>query len=181
MTALRKAALRRGELAVVIMAEIESAQGTGYFWSGLGDIDHDGHVYHGYGGLVSISQVATSTDVEVIEVRFVLSGVDADLLRDLDQSVKSHSARLYEAYLDPDYRVIDRALLVVADLDYRVYAVGDDGKATIALVAQAGFPQLLNRSGAKWSPEEAKAIYPDESGFDEVHIVEDTQDLWQPA
>lgn len=181
MSAVRQEAFDQGAVTLVIMAEIDHPEGFGYFWSGLGDLDHDGNVYRGFGSLVSISAVQSSTDVEVVEVRFVLSGVDADLLAGLDDSVKGRSAHLYEALLDDNYRVIERTLLVESTLDYQVYAVGADGKATIALVAHAGMYQLLNRSGAKWSPQEARAIYPDETGFDEIHLQEDQPETWRAA
>lgn len=174
-------AYRRGALATVVMVEVDHPQGFGRFWSGVGTLEHGGETYTGFGTLVSIDAAVSSTEIEIVEVAMVLSGVDPDLVAGLDDSVKGRFAEIYEAILDDEYRVIERELMTRAKLDYQVFRIGADGKATIALKAHAGVFWLANRSAAKWGPEEARALHPQETGFDEIHLMEDRQDIWRPA
>lgn len=178
-----QAAHRQAAFTSITMAEIDHPTGMGYFWSGLGDFDFGGNTYHGWGELVSVDVSVTTTEIEIVEYSFSLSGVDEDLLAGLDDSVKGRFADIYEAILDDEFRVIERELLTRCKLDFQVYSVAADAKAKATLVvkAHAGLFWLQNRSSAKWSPEEARVAYPDETGFDEMHKVEDQRDTWRPA
>lgn len=181
MTRALDMALMRGEIINAVMVDLGWSGGTRRYWSGVGDLDHGGETYTGLGHLGQVTPVQSSPEIEVIETKFQLSGVSAELLAALGDTVKGYQATLYEAFLDERYVVIEREEMLTARLDYQQYAVGDDGKATIAQVGSSGFWHLLNRSAAKWSPEEAKALVADETGFDEMHLQQDTNLTWRPA
>lgn len=181
MSAVLKAALRRGDIALAAMVEIDHPEGFARFWSGVGNIEHDGETFIGCGRLGRIEAVSESTEIEIAETRFVLSGVDAALVAGLDKSVKGRKGRIYEAVLDSAWRVIHRELLSETALDSQIYTIDKDGSATIAIVAHAGLFFLRNRSAAKWSPEEARRAFPGETGFDEIHKVEDQTLNWAAA
>lgn len=180
--AIVREALRQGAVTIATMVDIDHPTGTKRFWSGLGTLDYGGEEYIGLGALGSVTPIEGDTEIKVAEVNFQLSGVDPDLIEGLTESVKGREAQVYDIWLDDDYRVIYRDLVLEARLDYQRYSVDpDSGTATISLMAVAGFFHLLNRSGAKVSPEEAKAIYPEETGFDEMHKQQDEQLIWRPA
>lgn len=172
--------LRRGVISNAVMAELDWPGGTRRFWSGLGLLDYAGETYLGLGQLGTVTPLQTSVDVEVDQITFMLSGVDPDLLAGLDGSVKGYEARVYEVFLDDDHAVVDRELLFDCRQDYQTIQVGEDGRATLALVATGGFFHLLNRSAAKWSAEEQKALYPDDTGFDEMHLQASATLTWHP-
>ena len=180
-SAIFRQQLAKGEVLDAVLIEIDHPAGYAYFWNGIGALDYGGNTYRGVGGIGQVSALQSSVDVEIIEVHYTLSGVDPDLLDGLDDSVKSRHAYIYEALVDEQNRVIERELAVDSLCDYQVYKVDESGKATIDLVANAGLFFLRRRSAAKWSPEQAKAIYADETGFDEVHLQEDLQDQWKAA
>lgn len=171
----------RGEVVEALMAEIDDPLGMGYFFDGTGDLDYNGNVYHGWGTLVAIELPPSTGEIEVPDVVFVLSGVDQDVVDKLSGSIKGRKARLYEALLDRHYRVVERELLSEAQLNYRTFKAGDDGKCTVTVTASGGFFTLRNRSAAKLSPAQAKAKHPDETGYNEIHLQEDLTLSWRPA
>lgn len=182
MSAVIREALRQGAVATAIMVEVDHPTGMKRLWSGLGTLDYGGNEYYGMGSIGSVTPIESDTEIKVSEVTFQLSGVDADMIEGLSESVKGREAQVYDIWLDDNYRVIYRDLILEARLDYQTYSVDpDSGKATINLMGVSGFFHLLNRSGAKVSPEEAKAIYPDETGFDEMHLQQDQQLIWKPS
>jgi len=172
--------LRKGAVRVVGMAEIDHPTRFIRAWNGVGMLDYEGEEYYGFALLGSVTPVRSTDSIEVVEVRFGLSGVDRELLGDLHASVKGRYADFYEAYLDEHYRVAYRKRLIRALLDRPEYSVSDNGKVDYAVIGHAGMYQLLNASSAKVSPEEAKAIYPDETGYDEIHLQQDLQLPWLP-
>jgi hypothetical protein len=178
--ARRQSLLRSGAVRVVVMADIDHPETYIRAWNGVGIISWAGEDYYGFGLLGSITPVRSTDGIEVIEVRFGLSGVDRDLLGDLHASVKGREAILHEAWLDRHYRIVYRRRLVKARLDRPEYAVAADGKVDYAMIGHAGMYQLLATSSAKVSPEEAKALHPDETGYDEIHLQQDLQLPWLP-
>lgn len=182
MSAIIDAAFWRGEVNQIFMIEADFAAGMARFWNGVGALDYGGNVYQGAGELISVEGLRTGTEIEVAEIRFRLNGVDSDILGGvLDASIKGRFAEVYEAFLDAEFRVIERELMTRCRLDTSSYTIGDDGKVSVEIVTHAGMYQLLNRSAAKCSPEEAKALFPAETGFDEVHLQEDIASQWKPS
>jgi hypothetical protein len=176
-----EAALDRGEVFQCLLVEIEHPDGTGYFWSGTGMLEYGGNTYAGAGALGSVSEIVSSTETEVTEYSFNLAGVDPDIVEDLDDTVKGRAGRVYEAFLDRHFRVVETDLLVEAALDYQVFGVDEQGKTSIAIKAHGGLFFLGKRSAAKISPEEARALDPDETGFDRVHQQEDIVATWKAS
>lgn len=182
MSATFHAMLAQGAVRSILMAEIDHPVRFIRAWNGIGSLDYDGEVYEGMGYVGTITPIQSSVEVSVPEVSFGLSGVDADALEGLQDSVKGRYADVYEALLDEHHRVSERELLFRARLDYQTFKVDpENGKADIVLVGHAGFFHLLNRSAAKSSPEEAKALDSDETGYDEVHLQQDLQLTWKPS
>ena len=176
-----QAAYNRGEVIEILMAELDHPLGMGFFYDGAGDIDYNGVTYHGWGKLVSIELPASTGDIEIPEVRYILSGVDPAVVERLDGSVKGRLATMYGALLDRHYRVVERELVSEAQLDYQRFTIDKDGKATVTIVANGGFYRLRNRSAAKLSPEQQKAKFPDDTGYDEIHLQEDLSLSWRAA
>lgn len=178
MSALRKKHRDGGPYTRITMVEFDHPDGVGRFWFGTGVIDFEGNAYHGAAIVGSITSVRTTIEIEIVERTFSVSGVDRDIVAGLSKSVKGRPARIYEALIDEHMRVVERDLVDETQMDTQHYAMQADGKCAIGIKAHGGMFFLLNRSAAKWGPEEAKAIWPDESGFDAMHIQEDIQDRW---
>ncbi|MGE0575388.1 MAG: hypothetical protein AB7F22_10655 [Reyranella sp.] len=176
-----RAGLRRAGLNAIVMADIDHPDGMLRVWSGIGMLDYDGYTYSGLGELGSIEGMKSDVEIEVPKVTLGLSGVDPALIAGLSDSVKNRTADIWEAWIDRHYRVRHRRGPWSVRLDYQRYALGEDGKATIFLVGYGGMFHLLKRSNARWTPEEAHQQYPDEVGFDEMHLQEDSQLVWKAS
>ncbi len=182
MSAIFKQMLDSGAVRTILMVEIDHPVRFICAWNGLGDLDYGGNTYEGMGYVGSVNPIGTSAEIEVPEGSFGLSGVDADALEGMGESVKGRFANMYEAFLDEYHRVVERELLFRCRLDYQTFKVDpESGKSDIAVFWHAGMFHLLNRSGAKMSPEEARALDPDETGYDEVHLQQDVQLIWKPS
>lgn len=182
MSAAERAVMARGVIDLATLVEIESSKGVGRFWlNGLGVLDANGEKFYGTGIIAEVSATGTSSDFAAQQITFTLSGVDRDLLDELDESVKGRKARIYEALLDQHYRVIEMELVEECDCDVRNVEFQEEGKVDIKMTTNTGLVSLRNRSAAKISPEEKKQRFPDETGYDEVYFQEDLADQWRSA
>lgn len=181
LTARQKLALRMPGTRLAVFVKMEHPDGTVYAWSGSGIIDHDGQAWLGCGLIAGVSGVGSSTEPQVSQVGLVLTGVPADLLNVTDTDLKGYVATLYHAIMTPDDRIVGGLEVAdVVDLDYQDVSASEDGSFTIAVIGQSGFWQLENASMRLWSPEQARADYPDgsDTGFDALHEMENLEIPW---
>lgn len=177
----RKAALRDANAVETILVEIDHPDGMIYAWPGVAPIDHDGNTYEGLDTFGSVSEVGSDTEIRTDEIVFQVSGVDPDLLDGLSSSVKGRFGTVYGITMTPDYVIRSKQVEATALLDYQAYQIDDDGKATIRIVGRFGMIALERRTTARFSPEDFKSIYPDETGFDQMHLQEDAEITWAAA
>lgn len=181
LTARQKAALRTTGNTVATLVAMDLPDGTLYAWSGTGILDHGGHEWLGAGLVAGVTGVQSSTEPSVSNIGFVLTGVPSDALQVATEDLKGYTATCYHAIMTPDRRVIDDALVGdIADLNYQESQGTDDGTFTTVVMGQSGFWQLENASNRLWTPEQARADYPDgsDTGFDLLAELEDYEVTW---
>lgn len=181
MTAVFAEQIARGVVNEAQFIVIDHPEGVARFWTGVGVKEYGGNSYYGVGQIGAVTQVRHTADIEIVEVRMAVSGVDQSLLDGLDDSVKARLATVYDVLFDEHGRVAEIEQVFQVELDYQVFKVGADGKCVIDLVGHGGLFWLRKRSSAKWSPEEARSQFDGETGFDQVHQQEDLQDQWRSA
>lgn len=179
LTARQKAALRDPKTRVANFLQLGHPDGTVYAWSGTGQLTHDGVEWTGCGLVGAITGIEQGMDPRINSVGFVLAGVPGDVLNVTVTDLKGYQATIYWGILTADDEVIDDLLQIdVVDLDTQDTAAADDGTYTIVVRGQSGFWQLERASRATWSPESQKAVYPDDTGMDALHTLEDLIVTW---
>jgi len=165
-----------------IFAAIEHPSGTAYYWSGIGTRTWNGHTWTGVGKLGTISPVKHTSEIAIQDITFILSGVDAVTIVQLNDNVRNLSGQVWLACFGIDDSVVaDPYQLVDCELDYQVFDVQEDGTATISIVAHSGFYTLDRGVDEAWTPENQQLAYPTDSGLDMVPglIKQDLQ--WTPV
>ena len=181
LTARQKLALRQPGTRMATFVELGHPDGTIYVWSGSGIVDHDGHEWLGVGLIAGISGVGSSAEPRVSQVVSVLTGVPGDALDVTTTELKGYTEIAYHAIMRPDDRIVDHLHVAeTVDLDTQDVQAADDGSFTISVNGQAGFWQLEHASMRLWSPEQARADYPDgsDTGFDALHQLENLEVSW---
>lgn len=178
LTARQKAALKSGA-AVATLVHLSHPEGDVRAWSGTGVLEAAGHEWVGAGLVAAISGVEQTSAPEVSEVTLSLTGVPADVLSVAAVSLKGQVAEIFEAVLGPDGRVVDGLIpLDLVDMDRQEVSAGADGTYTISCIGQSGFWQLQLAANTAWSPEDQKAVHPDDTGMDYMARLISAEITW---
>jgi len=168
-TAEFRAGLADRSIAKTALVEMTYAGGVNRLWSGVGQVQWNGQTWQGLGDLASISEIQDDDQVAVSDLVFQLAGVDPERLKLLNTNVKGQTAKVWFALVRPDRSVIaDPVRIRTANLDVVTQNINESLQATLTVTAQADLWKSDQPGRAAFTPEEQKATYPDDTGFDLV-------------
>ena len=179
MLTYRMAQAMRNGAPRVFLAEIEHPDGTGYFWTGIGALDYDAKTWTGLGRLGGVTPITYTTDLQIQDVVFSVSGVNESDVARLSSDVRGYYGTLWIACLADDGKVIsDPRRLAKVQFDMQVYRIDDDGKADIGIIGQPAFYNLTRSVNEVWSPERQKRLFPSDTGMDQVPEMQNKEIQW---
>lgn len=165
-----------------LLVKIEHPDGIGYFATGLGKIRWNGQDWLGTGKLGSITPMTHTSQIAIQDITFALSGVDPSVVSGLNDDVCNLNGSVWLYCLAYDGTVVREPYqLVDSQLDYQKFEIGADGKATISIVAHAGFYTLQRGSEQAWTPENQKLLYPGDTGLDLLYTLQNQDLKWTPT
>lgn len=181
LTAAMAAAMRDNYPRGLFVA-IEHPDGTAYFTTGVGSRTWNGHTWQGTGKLGTITPIKHTTEIAIQDIKFVLSGVDTDIVNDLSDDVRNLNGSVWLYCLNYDDTVIpDPYQLIDSSLDYQTFTVDANGTCTIEITAHSGFYTLSRAIQEAWTPENQKATYPTDTGLDMVPLLQNQNLQWTPV
>ncbi|TAK50233.1 MAG: hypothetical protein EPO23_03235 [Xanthobacteraceae bacterium] len=172
-----RAAMLRGATPV-LLAEIGHPDGTGYFWTGVGEIAWNGHTFTGAGALGSVAPITFSTELALRDITFGVRGVAPDDAARLGSEVTGLAANVWLASLEDGRIVGEPAQVVASTLDYQALETTDDGAVSLAVIGKGGFYTLERALDEVWSATSQKRIYPDDTGLDLIETLQNKELQW---
>lgn len=174
-------AIARGDL-LALLAAIDHPDGTVYLWSGVGNLTWDGITWSSVGTLGAISPVKYSSDISIQELSFILSGLPPTVTEWVQADLRNRVAEAWLACIDRRGKVVEDPYQVVEALeDFPSFSVGEDGTATVSIVARSGFYTLLRGIDQVHSSEDQHRLYPDDTGCDLITGLQQQQIIWTPT
>lgn len=165
-----------------MLVQIEHPSGMGYFSTGIGKISWNGQTWLGTGKFGSVTPIKHTSDISVQDIAFNLSGVDPDVVNQLDDAVCNLSGKAWLFCLNHDGTVVrDPYQLIDSQLDYQKFDIDVDGKATISIIAHSGFYTLVRGAEEAWTPENQKLTYPTDTGLDMLYSLQNQDLQWTPT
>jgi hypothetical protein len=181
MTA-RMAAAMQDDSPRGFFVAIDHPDGTGYFHSGVGSIDWNGHMWAGVGTFGKITPIKHTSDIAVQDITFSISGVDTAIVEGLSDDVLNRNGSVWLYCLNYDGTIIpDPYKLIDSSLDYQTFKVDSDGTCTVEITAHAGFYTLARAIEEAWTPENQKSVYPDDTGMDMIPTLVNSNLQWTPV
>ena len=180
-----------GDMVAAIIAQVVRpvrffegvfADGTLRLWSGVGPITWDGETWLGAGHLGRIGPIEETAEVKAAGVRCEISGVStANLATALAQVRLGAEGTIWEGCIDENNDVIaDPAISFKGRLD--ICEESDDGEtATIVLTYESRLAALERARERRLTPEDQKALYPADEGFDFVPSIQEWNGKWGRA
>lgn len=181
LTADMAAALQDGSPRGLFVA-IDHPDGTGYFWTGVGSREWNGHTWQGAGKFGSITPIKHSSEIAIQDITFSISGIAQDVVDGLNDDVRNRIGKVWLACFRWDDSVVsDPYKLVDSELDYQVYEAADDGTTTVSITAHSGFYTLDRGVEEAWTPENQKLIDPNDTGMDYIPGLQNQDLPWTPT
>lgn len=149
-------------------------------WTGYGVLYALGEEWTGSGVILKVSPIQEGSDLVARGLTFELSGVPSEMIAlALAEDYQGNAARVYIGAFDEAGELIsDPGLLFGATMD--TMTIEEDGESsTIQLAVENELISLERDNRVLWTPEEQKLIYPDDTGFDSVARLQDTEVVWK--
>ena len=162
----------------ILLAVIETADGTVRAWTGIGNIDWDGNTFQGIGALGQVSRTEETIDGTATGMVYSLSGIDASLISYALNSIRpGNEARLYFGALDENGKMkgtpvlVDRGLTDVPEIE--------DSAETATVRITTESRGIDKRARVRRYTTEDQAIdYPSDRGFEKVEGLQDRKIKW---
>ena len=148
-------------------------------WSGVGEITFNGDVYTGTGALGGISAVEETEQTKAAGLVFSITGIPSSFISTaLGEDYQGRTAKLWFGAMDAaGGLVVDPELLFVGRMD--VMTIDEDGEtATIKVSVENLLVALESTSERRYTPEDQKLDFPDDTGFDQVVALQDVTVTW---
>lgn len=169
-------------LAPIYMASIGTAGGTVRMWTGIGTIVWGGEEFIGGGDLVGVAGVEEryGSTVQAGGTTFSLKGVDPDMLSiALGEIRQGLPAKLWFAALDLEAGALHGDPLLVFSGLTDIPTIDDGGDTvTISITAENRLIDLERARVRRFTPEDQKAQYPGDKGFDFVASIQEAEISW---
>lgn len=165
-------AIAGGEVVhAALLADHDFNEGHAYNWTGVGDLDLDGHTWVGKGDLVSIAPFPFGGDDAAEAHSATLSGVDPDLVTEARTAptVRGRSVLWYLQFFGSDLQPLDSKYLI-ADrvMDVMAYAGVGPAKRSITLTSEDIWTSRNTAEHANWSNADQDALFPGDRGLEFV-------------
>lgn len=160
--------------------ELDHPEGVIRGSSAIHSIEWNGHLWQGLGAVASFDPMEVAAAVEVPERTYRLAYALPQIQADIASDIEGRSFKVWHAILDTRGRVVDAVLEESMITDTADLVFEDDGACWIELRAWAGLHELNAAPEAFWTPQEHRAIWPDDSGLDNIPDLVNRTANWQP-
>lgn len=153
--------------------------GTLNLWTGLGNLTHDGVTYTGAISIMQIESIKESNGLTANGLRIQLDGLDEDMNEIAeDEPYQGRRLEMYLAMIDSTGSVVsDPYLMFEGFMD--VMTIRDDARSIlIDLTIENALISLERPLDTKYTPEDQKRDYPNDTFFDFIADIQNKEVVW---
>ena len=149
-----------------------------YVHSNVANIGFDGNVYTGVGDLGAVGGLEETETLSPNPVTFELSGlVPGTIAEALDAGNFGDRIECYMGFMDTTGELVDDPVLIAAGtFDHADIEFGDQTRVVITM--QHDLARLRVKAGRRWTDEDHRQYYPDDTFFAYIHRVGNRTLLW---
>lgn len=144
-------------------------------WTGVGDLDHDGHIWTGGGNLLNISEVQEANDLSARGAVLTLSGLPSEILSlALTQPYQGRVANIYFGV-----RTHETAFTEVFSgfMDQMNLSEGPDS-GSLEITIENKLIDLERARIARYTSAYQKLKFPNDKGLDFIEDLQDKNIVW---
>ncbi len=165
----------------VLMCRLDFESDPVLVHSGVGTITHDSEEYLGLGSYGGISEITEGSDARPYDIDLSLSGIPTEFLATtMGEQYQGRAVKILIGLLDEEHQIIDSAKQLWSGyMDYPDIQIGKT--ASIIVHCRGRANDWARARVERYTKEQQRADYPDDSGFDYVTQMADKSILWGKA
>ena len=151
-------------------------------WSGIGDLTVSGVDYVGAGSLLSIGEIAETSELSANGITVTLSGVTSPLLsKARDEDYQGRELKVLLGAMDAVNGVISNPVVVFSGfMDTMV--INDGGEtSTIQVTVENRLIEFERTRVRRYTAEDQKIDFPTDKGLEFVAVMEEKEIVWGRA
>ena len=151
-------------------------------WSGIGDLTVDSVDYVGAGSLLSIGEIAETSELSANGITVTLSGVTSPLLsKARDEDYQGRELKVLLGAMDAANGVISDPVVIFSGfMDTMV--INDGGEtATIQVTVENRLIEFERTRVRRYTAEDQKIDYPTDKGLEFVAEMAEKEIIWEPS
>lgn len=171
-------AIEAQSLQVADFIKIEYDSGDLRLWGGYGDVTFEGETYTGAGNLIAADFAKETKDFQANGAAFGLSGLDASIVAiALAEPYQGRKITAWIGIMNDAGAVTDSYQVFSGKVD--VMTIRDTGSAAdISVAAESDAIGLSREFERRYTDEDQRARYPDDTGFSYVAVQQDIELAW---
>jgi hypothetical protein len=168
------------QLRPFLLIEAEFPTVTLRLWSGVGNLEYAGNTYIGAGALLGISEVEENQALAASNFTVTLSGLTEEIVQlCLATDYQERPARFSVGFFDSNGAiVVDPFMFYQGQMDTMTITKGSDS-VTVGMSIESELVDGERAIVRKWSPNDQRIEYPDDTGFDYVLALASKDILWK--
>lgn len=166
-------------ISVFVDAEFDG--GRWLTWSGQGTVTYDGLDWLGIGDALQITDVSTGPDGEMSGISLSLAGVSPEIIAIAEaEPYQRRPARVLWVFFDANWQPVNHITYASGLCDV-MSSDEDPANPTITLTVEPRTLDLQRPSVVRLTPEDRRALYPTETGFDMLQAGVETEFVFGKA
>jgi hypothetical protein len=176
------AQLSAAKIRPVLFLQMKFTDGPIFVWSGLGNLNWNGHVWVGLGALGTISAIEESSELKATNVTFTLSSIPQDLIQHaLGQVRQGYPVQLWFGTLGDNNNVLADPLQIFAGrMDVPTIDEGAQ-TSTISIAVENRLIDLNRSRERRYTDQDQQIDHPGDLGFQYVQFIQAWSGTWGKA
>lgn len=188
LLAIPDADLRAGDVGEAVLVFMDFATGAKRWWTGFGDLDHAGYVWQGTGDVISIGEIAASTNLEADALVFSMAATAEmmALVRSASTAVRGRTVQVFSQLfavnphdgLMPWQPMGPPLSLFTGTMEQMTFTALAATQRQITLSCESYFVRRNAPPRGQWSDADQRARHPGDKGLERVPLYENYSVRW---
>jgi len=151
-------------------------------WSGIGDLTVSGVDYVGAGSLLSIGEIAETSELSANGINVTLSGVSEPLItKARDEDYQGRELKVLLGAMDAANGVISNPIVVFSGFMDTMIIQDGESTATIQVTVENRLIEFERSRVRRYTAEDQKIDFPTDKGLEFVAEMEEKEIVWGRA
>jgi len=164
----------------ILLFEATFSNDTGYYWTGFGDLDWNGHTWKGVGDLIAITPADETDDVQGAGITVSAKAIQsADVAKALAELANGQAGSIRLGLLDEagaliaEPKIVFRGRLDVGEIDD-----GDPENPLVNLRYEHELVDLERAREWRYTSQHQEQLYSGDTGLKGVAALQDVDIIW---